>query len=81
MEGRQHKPHPEPVLAALSRLGAKSGEGLMVGDSELDIEAGRAAGVATCAVTYGFRPVWLLRELRPDFLISNIRDLVPIVVG
>jgi 2-phosphoglycolate phosphatase len=79
-EGRQHKPHPEPVTTALAQLGVEALRAIMVGDSELDIEAARSAGVATCAVTYGFRPAWFLRTLRPDFLISGIGDLLPIVV-
>lgn len=79
-EGRQHKPHPEPVLAALARLGFGPESAIMVGDSELDIEAGKAAGTATCGVTYGFRPAWFLVSLHPDFLISDVRDLFHIVV-
>ena len=80
-EGREHKPHPEPVLTALRNLGVRPGEAIMVGDSELDIEAARAAGVDTCAVTYGFRPAWFLREFRPDFLVSRAADIGPIVVA
>ena len=80
-EGRQHKPHPEPIITTLARLGVLPGEAIMVGDSELDIESARAAGVATCAVTYGFRPAWFLRSLRPDFLVSRAADIAPIVVA
>jgi len=80
-EGRQHKPHPEPVQLALERLGEHPGAAIMVGDSELDIESAKAAGVATCAVTYGFRPAWFLRSFRPDFLVSKAADIVPIVVS
>jgi 2-phosphoglycolate phosphatase len=79
-EGREHKPHPEPVLTALARLGAEPGQAIMVGDSEMDIEAGKAAGTATCGVTHGFRPVWFLRSLAPDYLLSSIVDLLPIVI-
>ncbi len=80
-EGREHKPHPEPVLTALGRLGVEAGAAIMVGDSELDMESAKAAGVATCAVTYGFRPAWFLRSLRPDFLVTRATDIVPIVVS
>lgn len=81
IEGRQHKPHPEPVLTAVERLGVTPAAAIMVGDTELDIESGRAAGTATCGVTYGFRPAWFLKSLRPDFLISGISDLTAIVVA
>jgi len=76
LEGRKHKPDPEPVLVSLDRLGVRPESALMVGDSELDMEAGRAAGTATCGVTYGFRPAELLMEYKPDFLISCITDVV-----
>lgn len=81
LEGRRHKPDPEPVLTALSRLGVSSGSAIMVGDSELDIEAAKAAGVDTCAVTYGFRPAWFLKSFRPDFLVARPADIAPIVVS
>lgn len=47
------KPHPEPVLKALAALDARPEEALFIGDSDHDIEAGRAAGVATVAVSWG----------------------------
>jgi len=49
-------------------------EGVMVGDSHVDIECGRAAGLQTCAVTYGFRPREELLAYRPDFLIDSFGD-------
>lgn len=80
-EGREHKPHPEPVLTALARLAVPPGAAIMVGDSEFDIQSAKAAGVDTCAVTYGFRPAWLLRSFRPDFLVARATDVAPIVVS
>jgi pyrophosphatase PpaX len=47
------KPHPEPVLKALAALDASPREAMFIGDSDHDIEAGRAAGVQTVAVTWG----------------------------
>ncbi len=80
LEGRQHKPDPEPVVTAMRQLGVEPHQSLMVGDSEQDILAAKAAGVASCAVTYGFRPALFLKSLHPDFLISRLTDLIPIVV-
>jgi N-acetyl-D-muramate 6-phosphate phosphatase len=48
------KPDPEMLLLACSRLGVQPGETLFIGDDERDIEAGRAAGCKTAAVTYGY---------------------------
>jgi pyrophosphatase PpaX len=81
LEGRKHKPDPEPVLAALSRLVAQPGSTIMVGDSELDIQSAKAAEVDTCAVTYGFRPAWFLASFHPDFLVAHPADVASIVVA
>ena len=78
-EGRKHKPDPEPLLVAAGELGVSPAEALMVGDSEQDILAAKAAGIDACAVTYGFRPLLMLRTLRPDYLIPRLPDLLPIV--
>jgi phosphoglycolate phosphatase len=48
------KPHPEPLLHALRQIGAQPEHSLYVGDDERDIQAGRAAGVATVAARYGY---------------------------
>jgi len=51
-----HKPGPEPVLLALDRLGADAADACYVGDAPFDVAAGRAAGVTTVGVTWGFFP-------------------------
>lgn len=48
------KPHPAPLLEAARRLGVEPGGCVYVGDDERDIVAGRAAGMATVAATYGY---------------------------
>ena len=50
----ERKPSPVPVLRVLSRLGVPPQEALIVGDSVYDMAAGRAAGLRTVAVTYGY---------------------------
>ncbi|MBD0290486.1 MAG: HAD-IA family hydrolase [Thermoleophilia bacterium] len=48
-----HKPHPDPVLAALARLSASPSGAAFVGDSPFDMGAGKAAGVFTVGVSWG----------------------------
>lgn len=48
------KPHPAPVLHALSVCNAPADQALYVGDDARDVTAGRAAGVRTVAVRYGY---------------------------
>lgn len=48
------KPHPEPVLEGMRRLGMLPEQCVYVGDDLRDIQAGRAAGMRTIAATYGY---------------------------
>jgi N-acetyl-D-muramate 6-phosphate phosphatase len=48
------KPHPEPVLLALSRLNKSANSAVYVGDHPRDIESGRQAGLFTIAAAYGY---------------------------
>jgi phosphoglycolate phosphatase len=50
----ERKPHPLPVLTACTRLGVEPARAVFVGDDARDVEAGRRAGCATVAVTWGY---------------------------
>lgn len=50
------KPSPEPLLLALKRLQRMPAGSLMVGDFSDDMQAGKAAGAATCLITNGHPP-------------------------
>lgn len=69
----EKKPSPVPVLEMLKKVGCGPDEAVIVGDSNFDIEAGRAAGVRTVAVSYGFRDAGLLKDA--DFIIDSMTEL------
>ena len=48
------KPHPAPLFEAARRLGVKPGQCAYVGDDLRDVLAGRAAGMTTVAVRWGY---------------------------
>jgi phosphoglycolate phosphatase len=48
------KPHPAPILHACAQLGVPPAQCVYVGDAERDVEAGRRAGAATLAATFGY---------------------------
>jgi phosphoglycolate phosphatase len=74
-DGFSSKPAPDVILTALAALQARPEDCLMVGDSTADMEAGRRAGVKTCAVRYGYGKVEALARLAPDYWIDDLRDL------
>jgi len=77
---KQHKPHPEPVLAALERLGSSPDEAAFVGDSPFDMGAGIAAGVFTVAVSWGkIHPVERLVEAGADAVVHTPEELLDVL--
>lgn len=48
------KPHPAPILHACAQLGVPPARCVYVGDAARDVEAGRRAGAATLAATFGY---------------------------
>ena len=76
-DGFPAKPAPDVIHAALAAMGAKPEEVLFVGDSAADMEAGKRAGVKTCAVRYGYGVEEKLAVHEPDYWISDLRDLLP----
>jgi pyrophosphatase PpaX len=71
----RHKPHPEPVLTALARLGYSADEAVFIGDSVHDIEAGNAAGVTSIAALWGPFSRGQLEPAHPDYCLERISDL------
>ncbi|UCH89972.1 MAG: HAD hydrolase-like protein, partial [Thermoplasmata archaeon] len=65
----------EKLLKKLSKLDIEASSALMVGDSMFDLNAGLAAGVPTCIVTYGFGSEEELRAQNPDFIINDFHEL------
>lgn len=75
----ERKPSPVPLLSAVEKLGFSTEEFLMIGDSRVDIEAGKNANIKTCGCIYGFRGRDELEKAGADFLIEKFSDLVEIV--
>ena len=69
------KPHPEPVLKCLGHLGLAPQETLYIGDSPIDIQAGKAAGAYTIGVLTGTSPRDILHLESPDHILDTVADL------
>ncbi|MTI09597.1 phosphoglycolate phosphatase, partial [Curvivirga aplysinae] len=50
----EKKPHPEPLLKTIEQVNIPKNKCIMIGDSIYDIKAGKAAGVHTVLLTYGY---------------------------
>ena len=68
------KPEPEMVHTAITRLGGTPHNTVLLGDSEADTGAARAAGVKCVCVSFGYRRI-PLEELGADAIIDDYADL------
>lgn len=75
-DGFPSKPEPDVILRAAAALGARPEDCLMVGDSAPDMEAGRRAGVKTCAVRWGYGNQTEMAQFNPDYWIDQPGDLL-----
>jgi phosphoglycolate phosphatase len=74
-DGFPAKPEPDVILASLKALGAAPEDCLLVGDAPADMEAGRRAGVKTCAVLWGYGKREDLARWEPDYWIEHPSEL------
>ena len=72
-DGFPHKPAPDVITHALAGVGRPGT--WMIGDAVTDIAAGRAAGLRTCAVTWGVHSETELRGAEPDAVVTTVADL------
>jgi pyrophosphatase PpaX len=73
----RHKPNPDPLLLALERLGANADDAVYVGDSPFDIQAAKAAGVGSVAVTWGrIHSRERLEREEPDAIVDTVEELL-----
>jgi len=74
-----YKPAPDSILKALEKLKVEAKESLYVGDSYVDLAAGKRAGVKTIGVLTGFCDRVTLEKGEPDMIIDSVADLQKVV--
>ena len=72
----QSKPDPAPLQLACEEMGVLPSNGVMIGDDLRDIDAGRAGGMQTIAVTWGYRPEDEAQDWGADQMARNPKELL-----
>jgi HAD superfamily hydrolase (TIGR01509 family) len=80
-ETARRKPHPEPLLVALERLGLAPGECAYVGDSPEDVTMAKAAGAFAVGIPGGFPNRLALTASAPDLLVPSLDAAVEALLG
>lgn len=76
-----HKPNPEPILLAMSKLGASAEESIMIGDSPFDIKCANNAGVDSVMVNWRITcdETSVIDDAKVDYWIHQPSDLVELL--
>jgi len=75
------KPYPDPVLFAAKKMNVKPEECLMIGDTTVDIRAGKSAGAQTVGVLCGFGEEPELRKQGAGMILKTTSDLAGFLLG
>lgn len=71
----EKKPSPMGLEALITEARVKRDRTIMIGDSAVDVQTARNAGVLACGVRWGFQPETFVAS-PPDFLIDDLRELI-----
>ncbi|MEJ2456167.1 MAG: phosphoglycolate phosphatase [Candidatus Thiodiazotropha sp.] len=69
------KPDPLPLLHAAEQLGVKPEQAMMIGDSQSDVKAARAAGFQIVCMSYGYNHGEDIRSYHPDAVIDSLTEI------
>ena len=80
-EGIRRKPAPDMAFTAAERLGVKSEDCLYIGDSEVDIQTAKNAGMECISVCWGFRDAEFLEQAGATRLVQTPEELERVILG
>ena len=75
------KPFPDPIFWAAEQMGVPAANCLMIGDTTVDIRAGRSAGAQTVGVLCGFGEEFELRQRGADEILETTPKLAGLLLG
>ena len=78
-EGLAKKPDPSGAMALAEEFGVRPEECIYLGDTNTDMKTGKAAGMFTIGVLWGFRDEEELRENKADLIISEPEEVLGVL--
>ena len=73
------KPAPDSLIECAKRMNVSTAKCVYIGDSDIDIKAGRAAGMKTVGVLTGMDNYETLKKEDPDVIVDSVVDLLKII--
>lgn len=81
LSARHTKPYPDPILLAATRMGVGPEACLMIGDTTVDIRAGKSAGAQTIGLLCGFGEEAELRRAGADLILPTTAEVETVLLG
>lgn len=75
VDGRPNKPAPDGVYYALSQMGVTKDEAVFIGDSDVDMQTAKNAGMDAIGVLWGFRDLADLQKVGVKTTVANTQEL------
>lgn len=79
-QGFPRKPEPGAVIHLAEKYGKPGFKPLYVGDSSVDMQTAKNAGITACGVLWGFRDRDELESYQPEYIVSNVDELKRIIL-
>ena len=79
LSAKRTKPYPDPILLAAQKMNVKPEECLMIGDTTVDVRAGKSAGAQTVGVLCGFGEQEELLRIGADLILPTTSELLHIL--
>jgi len=80
-EGVPRKPDPQSTLELLELMGLVQRQVVYVGDTPIDMQTAKAAGLTSVAVTWGFRSREILEATGPDHVVDAPGEILKLLTG
>jgi HAD superfamily hydrolase (TIGR01509 family) len=80
LSARHTKPYPDPIRLAAQMMGVSPETCVMIGDTTVDIRAGKSAGAQTVGVLCGFGEEAELRRVGADLILSTTADVEKVLL-
>ncbi len=79
LSAKHTKPYPDPILLAAQKMNASPEACLMIGDTTVDIRAGKSAGAQTVGVLCGFGEEPELKRMGADLILGDTTKLIGVL--
>lgn len=73
------KPDPAPLLKVINDMSVKAGAAVFIGDSPIDCETGKRAGIFTIGVPYGYKGETNAVDIGFDLMLRDFKELQTVI--